>query len=209
MPVRGGKGGANTSSGLHFEKKTKLREALKGSGFHLEGDLVLLSGKPVGQICSGEKLFYKLVDDRSGYAPGSARKLLSKLLRPDEAFLNLANNTVYVVEKKFQERAGSVDEKPQSVRFKQRQYQKLVSDSGLSIDYFFLFNCLWAQPEYRDMLEFVVDEGSSYFFNDIPLAALGLGDSKTQHDPDFCSEHSKPIAQCAANWARKKRPTRG
>ena len=44
---------------------------------------------------------------------------------PDSVFVNHTNNTIYVIEKKFQEGSGSVDEKLQTCDFKKRIYQKL------------------------------------------------------------------------------------
>ena len=197
MPVKGGSGGANTSSGLHFEKKTSLKEAFLRAGFSLEGNDVHKDSRKIGTICSREKVFYALLDERSGFEPGQAKRLLSKHLKPDEAFLNFETRTIYIIEKKFQEKPGSVDEKPQTVRFKQRQYGRLTQAADLNVEYFFLFNCWYANPKYDDMLEYIESEGSAYFFNDIPLAALGIDLGGSLPDPGYCSEHHRAMTECA------------
>ena len=63
--------------------------------------------------------------------------LVSKKLLPDEAFVNNITRTIYIIEKKFQHRAGSVDEKLQTCDFKLKQYKKLANLVGFDIEYIF------------------------------------------------------------------------
>ena len=42
------------------------------------------------------------------------------------------NNTLYILEKKFQQAAGSVDEKSRPAILKKRQYEKLTAGTGIS-----------------------------------------------------------------------------
>lgn len=51
----------------------------------------------------------------------------SKRWDPDEAFINIHTNTVYIIEKKFQHCSGSVDEKLATFPFKIFEYEKLLN----------------------------------------------------------------------------------
>lgn len=205
---RGGKGGSRTLTGLHFEKHTSLKDAFLKAGFDVVGDSVFYEAELIGQLCSGERRLYNLLDEKSGFERGGSKRLVSKILRPDEAFLNFSQQTLYIIEKKYQESTGSVDEKPQTVRFKQRQYERLIRNTGLNFQFFYLFNCWYADPSYRDMLDFIVEEGSSYYFNDIPLSRLGYKGKIPTSDLDFCTEHSRPILDCVSFWASRRKKKR-
>ena len=50
----------------------------------------------------------------------------SKKYLPDSIFYNHSNKTIYVIEKKYQAGAGSVDEKLQTCSFKKTVYKKLI-----------------------------------------------------------------------------------
>ena len=50
------------------------------------------------------------------------KSVLSKRLLPDECFYNVKNKTLYIAEKKYQNGAGSVDEKLQTCDYKMFYY---------------------------------------------------------------------------------------
>ena len=84
------------------------------------------------------------------------KEIISKKLLPDEAYFDEANNRVIIYEKKYQQTAGSADEKPQTCAFKIAQYKKLFAALGVTdVSYIYLFNDWFKRPEYRDMLEYV------------------------------------------------------
>ena len=98
----------------------------------------------------------------------------SKKWLPDEAFLNLENNTLYIVEKKYQESSGSVDEKLPNCHFKRKEYLKLFRPLGFKVNYIYVFNDWFKQSQYKDTLEYIQDMGCEYYFNEIPFEAIGL-----------------------------------
>ena len=53
------------------------------------------------------------------------KKINSKKYLPDSVFYNRSNKTIYVIEKKYQAGAGSVDEKLQTCNFKKTVYKKI------------------------------------------------------------------------------------
>ena len=100
------------------------------------------------------------------------KRIISKKLLPDDALL--VDNTLYVIEKKFQKCAGSVDEKIQTCDFKKKQYTKLLTPCNIRVEYYYVFNDWFKKPEYFDVKEYIIQVGCIYFFNEIPLSALGL-----------------------------------
>lgn len=84
------------------------------------------------------------------------KSLISKKLLPDEAYFDLETKTLSIFEKKFQQVAGSADEKPQTCAFKIWQFQKIGNAIGAKkITYTYIFNSWFKKPEYRDMLEYI------------------------------------------------------
>lgn len=59
------------------------------------------------------------------------RKTISKKLLPDDALLVIIRETLFIIEVKYQQVEGSVDEKLQTCDFKRKQYVKLVVSSEL------------------------------------------------------------------------------
>jgi hypothetical protein len=100
--------------------------------------------------------------------------VISKKLLPDEAFVNNITRTIYIIEKKFQHRSGSVDEKLQTCDFKLRQYKKLANLVGFDAKYIYLLNDWFMQDQYIDVLHYVKQVGCQYFFNEVPLSNLGI-----------------------------------
>ena len=84
------------------------------------------------------------------------KNILSKKLLPDEAYFDEDNNRVVIYEKKFQQTAGSADEKPQTCAFKIAQYKRLFSTLNITdVRYIYIFNSWFNKPEYRDMLNYI------------------------------------------------------
>lgn len=165
-------GGAQTNvHGLHFEQTSELRDVLNSNpAFTVVGNNVFKGGKLVATLYQKHSLYKLLLEPNNvNYA-----LILSKKLLPDDAILVHSNNTLYIIEKKFQSSAGSVDEKLQTCDFKKKQYQRLMEPLGINVEYCY-FLCDWfEQPEYRDVKKYIESVGCRYFFNEIPLDYLGL-----------------------------------
>ena len=109
-------GGAKTNlNGLSFEGRTDLREAIRKHPDYSLGanEEVLKKGKVVGYYYEKHGLYKKLLEPRGI----NYETVLSKKLLPDGALL--VRNTLYIIEKKYQEGSGSVDEKLQTCDFNQ------------------------------------------------------------------------------------------
>ena len=169
--IEKGKGGANTQTGLKFEKKTdilSLLSKLKGYVI-LNNHSITFKGKEVAKSFKKNPLYKYLSSNKIDY-----KKILSKKLLPDEAILVLSKNTLFVIEMKFQKVAGSVDEKLQTCDFKKKQYQKLMSPLNIDVEYIYILSDWFKHPAYKDVLDYIISVGCHYYFEVLPLQNLGL-----------------------------------
>ena len=102
------------------------------------------------------------------------KKIISKKLLPDDALLVIVRETLFIIEVKYQQVAGSVDEKLQTCDFKRKQYVKLVCSLDLKVEYVYVLNDWFRKPEYKDVLDYIHSVNCHYKFNELPLAWLGL-----------------------------------
>jgi hypothetical protein len=166
----GGIGGANTQSGLHFEKRSDLIAALTAlPEFALDGHSILKNGEVVARNCRKNLLYGFLKEEGADYT-----KILSKKLLPDEAIYVPAQKKLFIVELKFQQVAGSVDEKLQTCDFKKKQYTRLLEPLDVTVEYIYVLNDWFLKPEYRDVLNYIQSVGCKHYFNELPLSELGL-----------------------------------
>lgn len=166
-------GGARTNiNGLNFEQETSLEESLLNAGYIVtEKNIVKdISGKCLGIVAQKHQL-YKIILEPEGI---DWKNYISKIMYPDDVFLNFTNNVVYIIEKKFQNSGGSVDEKLQTCDFKKKQYQKLFRDTNYDIEYIYVCNDFFDNPKYNDVFDYIKSVGCYIFFNEIPLDFLDL-----------------------------------
>ena len=168
--IKYGTGGANTKTGSVFEGKTDFAIFLrKQKGYEIKGDNVYYKNKLVAKVFKKYQ-FYTFLE---GYNI-KWEKIISKRLLPDDCIYVMINNTLFIIECKFQQVAGSVDEKLQTCDFKKKQYQKLLSKANIKIEYVYLLSNWFKKPKYRDVLNYINEVGCKYYFEYIPLKAIGL-----------------------------------
>ena len=169
--IEGGKGGDKTKTGLRFEQKINLKEAFqKIEGYEVKEEGLFYKREKIAEFYGKNDLYKKLLrkykinwEDR-----------ISKKWLPDEAILIFANNTLFIVEMKFQKVGGSVDEKLQTCDFKKKIYQRLLEGTGIKVEYCYIFNDWFMQKQYRDTLNYIESVNCKYFFGELPLNYLGL-----------------------------------
>src|SRR3989338_613991 len=168
---KGGIGGGNTITWLKFEGEADFIKVIKKQkGYTTKGSSIFYDQKEVALSFRKYKLYKYLEKNGIDY-----KKLISKRLLPDDAIYVIANNTFFILEIKFQEVAGSTDEKLQTCDFKIRQYRKLLSQLNVEVEYIYILNDWFKRPEYKDVLDYVLSiKGCSYYFNYLPLHKLGL-----------------------------------
>lgn len=131
----------NTTTGLKFEKKIKI----KGQGIDL----------------SQTKLYKYLKEKEIDWT-----KIISRQIRPDEAYFDPETKILSVYEKKFQKTEGSADEKPQTCAFKIFEFRKIGKAIGAEeVTYTYIFNDWFKNPKYKDMLDYIKTvDGCDYIF---------------------------------------------
>ncbi len=173
---KNGTGGGKTITGLNFEIKADFQNLLKKiPGYEIKknknkaGENIYFENKLVAR-CFKKHGFYKYLDENGI----DWSKIISKKLLPDDALLVIIRETLFIIEVKYQEVQGSVDEKLQTCDFKRKQYLKLVSSLALKVEYVYVLNDWFKQPQYKDVLDYIHSVNCHYRFNELPLAWLGL-----------------------------------
>lgn len=170
--IRGGKGGAKTAvSGLRFESRVAMKNLLASlPGYKIKDEVVYFKNEKVAEFYGKNKLYKNLLEANNiDYS-----QIISKKLLPDEAILILSGKTLFIIEIKFQEVSGSVDEKLQTCDFKNKQYSKLLAPLGIGVKYVYILNDWFKKKKYKDVLKYVETVGCYYFFYELPLNFLGL-----------------------------------
>jgi len=171
--IVGGVGGANTQTGIRFEKDTDLEEAISAKeGFEIiDSFTVRFNGEIIGYVLQKHELYRRFLEPKKV----DWKSIISKKLLPDDAYFSLKSNTLTIVEKKFQQVAGSVDEKLQTCGFKKRQYERLCSPlKNVKVEYVYILNDWFKHPSYKDVLDYIEEIDCKYYFDELPLNLLDI-----------------------------------
>lgn len=167
-------GGARTNiNGLKFEQVTSLSQALINAGYVVSNSGIVFSKNseiPIALIAPKHKLYNLLLKPRGI----DWSELISNQLLPDEALYNYLTNTVYIIEKKFQNSSGSVDEKLQTCEYKKIQYTKLFEPLNIKVEYIYVCNDWFLKDKYRDVRDYIISKECHIYINEIPLQTIGL-----------------------------------
>ncbi|MCD7883195.1 MAG: hypothetical protein LUI87_05760 [Lachnospiraceae bacterium] len=167
-----GGGSRTNANGLYFEQTTSLDDALRNAGYTVEDCCVYRGKEQIGMSVQKRNLYTKFLA-RKGIDYNAFN---SKQWQPDECFINYENQTAFIIEKKFQNSAGSVDEKLPGCHFKKQEYEKLFHPLGYKVEYLYIFNDWFHDPKYLDTLEYIRTMGCYYFFNEVPLNFLKISE---------------------------------
>lgn len=168
--IKGGKGGGSTITGLHFESRVSLSDVLTKNGYDVINNEIYINGTKHAILLGKNKLYKHLLEPENI----DYKNLISKKLLPDEAVLVPKKNILFIIEIKFQNGSGSVDEKLQTCGFKKQQYQKLLSPLNTNVEYIYILNDWFTRPEYKDVLDYILEQKCHYYFNELPVDILGL-----------------------------------
>ena len=165
-------GGKNTNiNGLGFENKCLLNDLLRSNeyivkDFNVYDEFENLVGKSLNKHKFYSE-FLKL--EGINYKDYNSKKWL-----PDDCFVNYKNKKVYIIEKKFQNGDGSVDEKLPNCAFKKMEYEKLLKPIGYDVEFIYILSDWFNKEKYKDILDYIRYVECDYYFNNIPLNVLGL-----------------------------------
>jgi hypothetical protein len=171
---KGGIGGGNTMTGINFEGRTDFLTLLNSTpGYEVcklsIGYEVRYDGSVVAKTYKKHDLYRFLSTQGIDW-----KKIITKKLLPDDAIYVIKENTIYILEMKYQEVDGSVDEKLQTCDFKKKQYKKLFSELNYEVEYIYILNDWFKNEKYRDVLDYVISVGCKYYFEYLPLYKIGL-----------------------------------
>lgn len=176
--IQGGKGGAKTSTGIVFEKETDLTNAftsIPGVTVSPKDGIVTYQGARVGVLGPKSNLYSRILKT----VEKDGKKILSKRLLPDEAYFSEASNTLIILEKKYQQVEGSVDEKLQTCDFKLKQYKRLSLANGIKkVEYVYVLGDWFTNPKYEDVLAYIKEVGCKYYFRVVPPEVFGFAESE-------------------------------
>lgn len=169
--IKNGKGGGNTRTGLIFEGKVDLSTFLSQQPhYSVVGNDIFYDTQKVARVFK-KNAFYAVFLKELNI---EWNEFISKRLLPDDSIFVLLNNTLFIIECKHQQVAGSVDEKLQTCDFKRKQYKKLMAPANIDVEYIYLLDDWFRQSAYKDVLDYIQSVGCDYYFEYIPLTKLGL-----------------------------------
>ena len=170
--IEGGIDGASTQTGMKFERDTDLKTALLSKkGIRISGYEVFEFDKRIGYILQKHDLYRNFLERNNL----DWQSIVSKKLLPDEGYFSLTTNKLIIIEKKYQQVAGSVDEKLQTCGFKKKQYEKLCKPlKNVKVEYVYILNDWFKDRAYKDVLEYIEEVGCRYYFNQLPYQLLGI-----------------------------------
>lgn len=175
--IKSGKGGGNTKTGLVFEGKTDLKTFLESQpGYRIQsidGDkyrhTVYFDDTEVASIFKKHGFYRYLKSIGINWKDHISRQIF-----PDDSVYVIVNNTLFIIECKYQQTEGSVDEKLQTCDFKKKQYQKLMAPANIEVEYVYILADWFRDPKYKDVLDYIISVRCQYYFEYIPLQKLGL-----------------------------------
>lgn len=167
-------GWANTNkTWLPFESQVdakKILQSLKHYEIRNDYEIFYLNQK-VWEIFKHHSL-YKLFLEPKWI---NYKEYLSAKLLPDWAIFVIIKNTLFILEVKKQGWWGSTDEKLQTSDFKRKQYQKLVYNLNIKIEFCFILDEFFKQQKYNDVLNYITAIGDKYFWGStLPLEYMSF-----------------------------------
>ena len=168
--IEGGIGGANTKTGIIFEGRVDLLTKFKTlDRYSVKENIILYDKKEVARYYKKRSLYKLLEENNINY-----KDYISKRLEPDNAIYVIKDNTLNVIEMKFQRVAGSVDEKLQTCDLKKKQYKKLFSALNYEVEYIYILSDWFRKEEYKDTRDYIISVGCKLYFEYLPLNEIGL-----------------------------------
>ncbi len=164
-----GAGGAKTNeTGLSFEEDVYLKGWIEDKGYQLN---------PIGETSSKRSVLYEILDNGEVIAYyGRQNKIylalqkieplitneyisevFSRKINPDAFIISKKPKVLTIFEKKWQQSAGSVDEKIQTAPFKIAMFEKLLRNFNISVRYQYILSEWFRSAQYRNIKEYYED----------------------------------------------------
>jgi hypothetical protein len=158
-----GAGGANTNiNGLSYEDKTNLEPLFS------EVNLDKKTGTKIIKFINYE---YKFVNANKSKLYKYLEQIGEKNIElqqaagckePDEAYIDVNRKIIFIIEKKFQQTPGSVDEKIQTGPFKKLHYSKQFPN--YIVNYIYCLSDWFKRKEYASVLDYLNENNIPIFW---------------------------------------------
>jgi hypothetical protein len=149
-----GAGGANTNkNGLSYEEKTNLETLYSECSENKKNKskIIKFIGYENELINANKSMLHKYMENLG--EKDISLQSAAGCKEPDEAYIDLAKKYVFIIEKKFQQTPGSVDEKIQTAAFKKYHYSNLFPN--FKIHYIYCLSDWFKRDEYKSVLEYL------------------------------------------------------
>jgi len=158
-----GAGGSNTNkNGLPFEELTEIKEntryKFKGNiQIHKKTiDIIDIDNNDYIKVKKGDlKLYMESIDEYNK---------CERTSQPDECYVDIEKKIINVIEKKFQQRSGSCDEKIQTGLFKKEFYEEQYPN--YTIKYCYCLNNWFKKDKYEPDMRFLKKYNINVFWGD-------------------------------------------
>jgi hypothetical protein len=149
-----GAGGANTNkNGLSYEEKTNLETLYSECNENKKNKskVIKFIGYENELINANKSILHKYMENIG--EKDTSIQSAAGCKEPDEAYIDLTRKYIFVIEKKFQQTPGSVDEKIQTAAFKKYHYSNLFPN--FKIHYIYCLSDWFKRDEYKSVLEYL------------------------------------------------------
>lgn len=158
-----GAGGANTNkNGLSYEEYTDLKSKYKSCNFIKKDSIyeVVFEGYERKFIKANKSTLHKYMKKMGQF--NLSVTPVAGCKAPDEAYIDNERNIVFIIEKKFQQTSGSVDEKIQTGYFKKMHYEELFLN--FKIYYIYCLSDWFKKEEYKSTRNYLKKNGIPIFW---------------------------------------------
>ena len=156
-----GAGGKNTNiNGLSYEDKTNLEELYSESTYDKKDNTktIKFKGYQYELYNVNKSNLYKFMEKNG--EKNDKLQPAAGCKNPDEAYIDKNRKKLFIIEKKFQQTPGSVDEKIQTGPFKKLHYSKQFPN--YHVIYIYCLSDWFKRDEYISVLDYLKE-------NDIPV----------------------------------------
>tara|TARA_Y100000389_G_C17445732_1_gene511483 strand:+ start:176 stop:829 length:654 start_codon:yes stop_codon:yes gene_type:complete len=157
-----GAGGSNTNkNGLSYEELTEIND----SDRYITKDTIKIKNKKISQVEIDGKLFIKVIKGELKLYMMHSNKFnidSEKSLQPDECYIDETNKVINIIEKKFQQSSGSVDEKIQTGAFKRWFYKEQYPE--YTIKYCYCLSDWFKQKRYNPEFRYYKNHNIKVFY---------------------------------------------
>ena len=147
-----GAGGSNTNkNGLSYEDITEIKE---NNRYKVNNTFVIKRRALIKVTIDNQELIkVKKAELRIYMEEKNEYNKKEKSLQPDECYINEVTKTINIIEKKFQNKAGSVDEKIQTGPFKKEFYE--IQYPNYTIKYCYCLSDWFKSDKYLPEMRFL------------------------------------------------------